>query len=402
MTQHESKADMQRRSGTHVTNREGIPSLDNIDFKHNPFIVFWEITRSCSLACRHCRAVAQPKRHPQELTTAEGENLIDQIASMGNPLLVITGGDPMMRPDLVHFIGYASRKGLRVSLAPSATRLVTRQALEKAHDAGLVRVSISLDGPNADIHDAFRRTPGAFDLTMRAFEVVAQAGLTLQVNTTVSRYNCNCLDDIAAKVTEFKAVLWSVFFLVPTGRGKDEDMISPQEHEEVFNWLYDTSKHVPFDVKTTAAEHYRRVVIQRKRAEAGISDGEVKLELVAPGFSFQDGIGRAPKGVNDGNGCCFISHIGEVSPSGFLPLVVGNIRQQSLVNIYRDSPVMRDLRDPDKLKGKCGRCEYKRVCGGSRARAYAVTGDYLQAEPYCIYQPGQKVAAVAGAQGSRT
>ncbi len=393
---------MQYLFGKGAPQGQGKPSLDGVDFSQNPFIVFWEVTRACALACRHCRAVAQPKRHPQELTTAEGEALIDQIASMGRPLLVITGGDPMMRPDLVHLIDHATRKGLRVSLAPSATRLVTRQALERARDAGLVRVSISLDGPNAEVHDAFRRTPGSFDLTMQVLQAVGQAGLTLQVNTTVSRYNRGCLEAIADKVAEFRAVLWSVFFLVPTGRGKDEDMISPQEHEEVFNWLYDTSRRVPFDVKTTAAEHYRRVVIQRRHAEAGISGGEVRLELVAPGFSFQDGIGRATKGVNDGNGCCFISHIGEVCPSGFLPLVVGNVRQQPLPEIYRDSPIMRDLRNPDKLKGKCGRCEYKKVCGGSRARAYAVTGDYLQAEPYCIYQPGQQAVAMAAAGDSET
>ncbi|MFH1487138.1 MAG: TIGR04053 family radical SAM/SPASM domain-containing protein [Chloroflexota bacterium] len=379
---------------------EQMPSLAEADFNEAPFIVFWEITRACALACRHCRAVAQPHRHPQELTREEGFHLIDDIAAFGNPLLVITGGDPMMRPDLGDFIRYGTQKGLRVSLAPSATAHVTRESLQKTKDAGVKRVSLSLDGSTAEIHDAFRQTRGSFEHAVRILRDVRDIGLSLQINTTLSRHNKDDLEAIALKVEGTGAVLWSVFCLVPTGRGKDDDMVSPQEHEDVFNWLYDLSKRVPFDVKTTAAENYRRVIIQRRRAEAGLAaTSEVRLEPAGAGFDPGDGIARAAKGVNDGNGCCFISHIGEVYPSGFLPLVAGNVREESLVDVYRYSPVFCDLRDPSKLKGKCGRCEYIRICGGSRARAYAVTGDYLAAEPYCVYQPAGE-GAPAGAKSS--
>jgi radical SAM protein len=364
--------------------------LKDVDFDQTPFILFWEITRACALACRHCRAMAQPQRHPQELTTAEGFQLIDQIAALGVPLLVITGGDPMMRPDLFDFIRYGSERHLRVSLAPSATALVTPESLTRAKQAGVARISLSLDGSTAEVHDAFRRTPGSFRRTLNALESARAAGVSLQINTTVSRYNLDDLENMVEKVASFNPVLWDLFFLVPTGRGNKEDVISPQEHERVFHWLYDLSSQVPFDIKVTAAEHYRRVVIQRRQAERKGRDKSAapQGELTAPGFVSPDGLPRAAKGVNDGKGCCFISHIGEVYPSGFLPLVAGNVRQQPLASIYRHASLFVALRDPDKLKGKCGRCEYKQICGGSRARAYAITGDYLEAEPYCLYQPG--------------
>ncbi|MBI4216101.1 MAG: TIGR04053 family radical SAM/SPASM domain-containing protein [Chloroflexi bacterium] len=361
-----------------------------MDFSLYPFIAFWEITRACALSCLHCRATAQLRRHPQELTTAEGRHLIDQIADLGHPLFVITGGDPMMRRDLYEFIRYGTEQGLRVSLAPSATPLLTVDSLRRAKEVGCARVSISLDGSTAAVHDAFRQTPGAYQRTLAALAAAAEAGVSVQINSTVSRYNKADLPRLVERVAEFKPATWSVFFLVPTGRGKAEDMVSPEEHEEIFNWLYDTAKRVPFDIKTTAAEHYRRVIVQRKRAEAASGPrpaGLVKLEFTAPDFQSGDSIGRAPKGVNDGNGCLFVSHIGEVSPSGFLPLVGGNVREQPLAEIYRNSSLFRDLRDTAKLKGKCGVCEYNTICGGSRARAYAVTGDYLAAEPYCVYQP---------------
>lgn len=369
-----------------VTQPPGRPALADIDFAQSPFIVFWEMTKACALACRHCRAVAQPRRNPQELTTEEGLRLIGDIADLGTPLLVLTGGDPLMRPDLLDFIKCGNGRGMRVSLAPSATRLVTRETLEKAREAGLARASISLDGSTAEIHDAFRRTPGSFERTIRAIEAVVEAGVSLQINTTVSRFNLADLQNMVGRVIRFKAVLWDVFFLVPTGRGQQGDMITPQQHEETFNWLYDLTGRVPFDVKTTAAEHYRRVAIQRRKAEEQSKSGGPAM--ATPGFQYRDSIGRSSKGVNDGNGCCFISHIGDVYPSGFLPLVAGNVRQQSLKDIYRQSQLFLELRDPARLKGKCGRCEYKRICGGSRARAYGVAGDYLAEEPNCIYQPG--------------
>lgn len=384
------------------------PEFEDRDFNLNPFIVFWEVTQACHLACLHCRAKAQTKRNPKELTTEEGFKLIEDIASLQKPLLVITGGDPMMRPDLFEFIKYSSELGLRVSLAPSATRLITPERMEKAKKAGIIRVSFSLDGSEAKIHDSFRQTPGSFERTLSVIEYSRKAGISLQINTTISRYNFHDIENMAKKVAELGALMWSVFFLVPTGRGKNEDMISPQQHEEAFSRLYELSRVMPFDIKTTAAEHYRRFVLQHKKLETRRGESETRqgemeagnspaadsrtldkahMTLAGPGFSFQDGIGRPSKGVNDGDGCCFISHIGEVCPSGFLPLPGGNIRQTSLREIYRSSPLFVDLRDKLKLKGKCGVCNYNSICGGSRARAYAVTGDYLEAEPYCIYEP---------------
>ncbi|MBI4289631.1 MAG: TIGR04053 family radical SAM/SPASM domain-containing protein [Chloroflexi bacterium] len=341
------------------------------------------MTKACALACRHCRAVAQPRRSPQELTTEEGLRLLGDIAGMGTPLMVLTGGDPLMRPDLMEFIKYGNDRGMRMSLAPSATRLVTPETMARAKEAGLARASLSLDGSTAEIHDAFRRTPGSYERTIRAIQAVGEAGVSLQINTTVTRYNLDDLKNMMDLVPKFKAVLWDLFFLVPTGRGQHDDMISPQQHETVFNWLYDLAGQAPFDIKTTAAEHYRRVAIQRRTEEAR------KAQVVtAPGFQYRDNIRRASKGVNDGNGCCFISHIGDVYPSGFMPIVAGNVRQQSVTEIYRKSSLFLELRDTSRLTGKCGRCEYNHICGGSRARAYAMTGDYLAPEPNCVYQPG--------------
>ncbi|MFQ5987230.1 MAG: radical SAM protein [Dehalococcoidia bacterium] len=335
-------------------------------FDEKPFIVFWEVTRACTLACLHCRAEAQLQRHPQELTASEGFNLMDQIAALGSPLFIITGGDPLMRPGLLEFVEYATGKGLRVGLALSATGLVTPKVLGRLKETGLARLSFSLDGPTAEIHDLFRRTKGSFERSVRCLTYAREVGLPLQISSTVSRYNAQDLEGIALKVAEFGATVWDVFFLVPTGRGRREDVLSPEEHEQVFEQLYALSKSMPFAIKATAAPHYRRFVLQR--------EGTGALHI---------------RDVNDGRGCCFISHIGEVYPSGFLPLRAGNVREKPLEEIYRRSRLFQELRDVGKLKGKCGRCEYRRTCGGSRARAYALTGDHLAAEPCCVYQPGK-------------
>ena len=327
----------------------------------SPVLVFWEMTKACPLACRHCRAVAQPQRHPQELTSGEGRDLIDQVKAMGTPLLILTGGDPMARPDLLELIAYGVGRGLRVSLAPSATSRLSDDFLEEAKDAGVGRLSLSLDGSSPQVHDGFRGVDGSFQQSLKAMGRVKQAGLPFQINTTVTSHNIHDLLGLAAFVAGSGAALWDLFFLVPTGRAQKDDGISPQEHEEVYLWLYRLSREAPFEVKTTAAEAYRRVVLQ------------------------QGGNNRA--WVNDGRGCLFVSHIGEVNPSGFLPLPTGNVRESPLAQLYQDSPIFRDLRDPDRLKGKCGVCKYRTTCGGSRARAYALTGDYLEADPSCIYQP---------------
>lgn len=369
-----------------VAGHHGIPALTDIDFDRSPFTVAWEITQACALACVHCRASAQPRRDPRELTTEEGFMVIDQIVEMGNPILVVTGGDPLMRRDVFDLIRRAAERGLRVSLSPSATALLTRGNLQKARDAGVVRLHLSLDGSTPETHDAFRQVTGSYDRTIKGLQAAREIGLSLQIGTTVTRRNLADLPALAELVAGFGALMWNLFFLVPTGRGKEEDMISPHQHEDTFHWMYELSKEVPYDVRTTAAQHYRRVVIQRTRAELG-RRGAIHQALSGAGYSFQDGLGRPQQGVNDGKGFCFISHLGDVCPSGFLQLPAGNVRETPIAEIYRRSPLFRELRDPSLLKGRCGRCEYRRVCGGSRARAFALTGDHLAEEPCCIYQP---------------
>jgi radical SAM protein len=361
------------------------------NYDENPFIVIWELTRACELKCLHCRAEAQYRRHPGELTFEEGKKLIDDIKSMNNPMLVFTGGDPLMRKDVFDIAKYAIDKGVRVSMTPSATPNVTKEAMETAKEVGLSRWAFSLDGPTAEIHDHFRGTSGSFDLTMNAIKYLHELEMPLQINTVISNYNIDHLDEMAKLVEDLNCVLWSVFFLVPTGRGQESDMISPVQHEKVFQWLYDLSKRVPFDIKTTAGQHYRRVVIQNKmrEKEAESSGNSIKYaDALKKGATGQiDGLGRAPKGVNDGNGFVFISHIGDVYPSGLLPVKAGNVRETPLPEIYRESEVFKSLRNPDLYKGKCGVCEFRHVCGGSRSRAYAATGDYLESEPFCVYIP---------------
>lgn len=363
------------------------------DYNENPFIVIWELTRACELKCLHCRAEAQYRRHPMELSFAEGKSLIDEIYDMDNPLLVFTGGDPLMREDVFDIAAYAVEKGVRVSMTPSATPNVTKEAMRRAKEVGLSRWAFSLDGHNAAIHDHFRGTSGSFDLTIDAIHYLHELEMPIQINTVVSKYNADYLDEMIELVEKLECVLWSVFFLVPTGRAEAKDMISAQRHERIFQWLYDVSKRVPFDIKTTAAQHYRRVVIQNKTKEKRTSSNNSGIrytDALKSGTTGQiDGLGRAPKGVNDGNGFVFISHTGDVYPSGLLPVKAGNIRKTPLAEIYRESEIFKSLRNPDKFKGKCGVCEFRHVCGGSRSRAYAATGDYLESEPYCVYIPKQ-------------
>jgi radical SAM protein len=360
-----------------------------IDYNENPFIAIWEVTRACQLKCVHCRADAQTKPHPNELTHEEGIKLIDQIYEMNNPMLVFTGGDCMMREDLFELADYAVKKGMRVSMTPSATANVTKEKMERAKNVGLSRWGFSLDGPTPEIHDHFRGTPGSFDLTLEKIKYLNELNMPLQINTVISRYNYEHLEQMVELVKELKAIMWYIFLLVPTGRGQEDACITPAEHEKVFKWLYELSKTAPFDIKTTAAQHYRRVVLQQKAREHKIDGADIRYEdtITTDHASVIDGLKRAPKGVNDGNGFIFISHVGDVLPSGLLPIKVGNVREKPLKEIYRESPVLKELRNPDLYKGKCGVCEYRFVCGGSRSRTYAVTGDYLESEPYCVYIP---------------
>ena len=351
------------------------------DLNQTPFITIWEVTRACQLHCLHCRAEAQRHRDPGELSTEEGFRLIDEIVALDKPLLVFTGGDPLEREDLFDFIRYGREKGLEVSITPSATPKVTLEAMKKAKDAGLMRWAFSLDGSTGEIHDKFRGTKDSYNRTITGLDMLRELGIPRQINTTVTRYNKEDLKNIAKIVANYESVLWSVFFLVPTGRARIADMVSADEHERIMEWLFELSLISPFDIKTTEAPHYRRVVLQqRKLREAALGGG---VSQVNPQYHSI----RAPRTINDGNGFVFISHIGDVYPSGFLPIVAGNVRQQSLGEIYRDTPVFRRLRNPDLLKGKCGVCEFRNVCGGSRSRAYGLTGDELESDPSCSYQP---------------
>ncbi len=368
--------------GAGAARRERDGWLARLDFDRAPFTIAWEVTRSCAYACRHCRADAQPKRDPLELSTREGIGLIDELAQFGTqPILVLTGGDPLMRPDLFDLASHANERGLRVSLTPTATALVTRKRMARARTSGMRRVAFSVDAATASVHDSFRGFAGSYERTMRGIAHASAEGLPVQVNTTVCELNRDELERMVPALERWGIVQWSVFFLVPTGRGAELQMLSAADHERALEWLADLSTEAPFDIKATAAPQYRRIVAQRARRHEGMAN-------TGAGFRFADGLDRPAKGVNDGRGFMFVSHRGEVMPSGFLPLSAGTVRTQGAIDIYRNSPLFRSLRDVTKLEGKCGRCEYREVCGGSRARAYATSGDYLAPDPSCPYVPG--------------
>jgi AdoMet-dependent heme synthase len=346
------------------------------DFSESPFLVIWEVTQSCELACVHCRALAQPLRHPLELTTDEGIRLLHQVRKAGDPLVVFTGGDPLKRPDLFDLLEISVELGLRTTVTPSATPLLTQATVGRFLSAGVARMAVSLDGASARSHDGFRKVDGSFSCTIEALKEARRIGLPSQVNTTVTRHNLWELHQIADIVQEMGAVLWSVFFLVPTGRAQVDQDLTAQEYEVVFQLLYDIGQSRSFDVKTTEAQHYRRYVAQRSKqsGRTGRFSG------------LMGGIGRQA-GINDGKGFVFVSHTGEIYPSGFLPLSAGNVRTHVLSDVYRNSPLFRRLRDSSQLGGKCGVCEFRNLCGGSRSRAYALTRDYMAEEARCVYEP---------------
>lgn len=320
-----------------------------MDFNERPFIVIWETTQACDLACVHCRACAQPLRSALELNTDEAKRLIDEVKGLGAPVFVLTGGDPLKRPDIFELVEYASTHGVRISLTPSATPLLTEDAIHKLKQCGLARLAVSLDGPEAKIHDAFRRVPGSYDWTLSAVRWAREIGLPVQINTTITRHNLEYLDPMIALLEQLDIVLWSVFFLVPTGRGSAIDLISAEEFEQVFERLYETSRRVSFDIKSTEAQHYRRFLLQRRTEEKRKGNGQSLPPSLGTGTP--DGIGRAPRGINDGKGFVFISHLGEVFPSGFLPVSAGNVRKQSLAELYCHSPLFVALRDSSNLAG---------------------------------------------------
>ncbi|MGC4056030.1 MAG: TIGR04053 family radical SAM/SPASM domain-containing protein [Paludibaculum sp.] len=349
------------------------------DFSQAPFLVIWEVTQACDLACKHCRASARPDRDPGELSFEEARSTLRQIKDFGDPLMVFTGGDPLKRPDLFELLRESVGLGLRTTVTPSATPLLTEEAVSRIRDCGVSRMAVSLDGADAAAHDNFRQVAGSYERTMAALRHAARIGLETQINTTVTRHNVEALDRIAQVVGAEKARLWSVFFLVVTGRASLADDLTAEEYEQVFEFLYQTSLTAQFDIKTTEAQHYRRYVAQRRKAQGGTGGGRM---AGAPA-----GIIQRQAGINDGKGFLFISHTGEIFPSGFLEVSAGNVRRTPLQQAYCDSGLFRVLRDSDALVGKCGGCEHRNLCGGSRSRAYALTGDFLQSDPRCSYIP---------------
>jgi len=360
--------------------------FQKIDFNQCPFIVLWELTRACDLACKHCRAEAVPFRDANELTTGEAFTLLDDIRQFHptHPIiLVLTGGDPLKRPDIYDIIRYASHLGFRVTITPSGTSTVKITDIMKMKLNGLSRIAVSLDGSIPRIHDDFRGVSGSFKWSLQILKWAHECGLERQVNTSMTRHNVFDFINLAQLCSTLEIVLWSIFFLVPTGRGSLKDAISAEEFEQIFEEMENLTHRVSFDIKSTAAPQYRRVVIQKRmekgqRSARGLSD--IAFQAAKEGK-------RAMKSINDANGVVFISHTGEVYPSGFLPLSAGNVRNESLVKIYRESALFRSLRDYSELKGKCGACEFRAICGGSRARAYTIFGDYLANDPFCVYIP---------------
>lgn len=354
------------------------------DFSQSPFLVIWEVTRACDLACVHCRASADPRRHPDELTTAEGFRLLEQVREFGDPIMIFTGGDPLKRPDLFELIRKSVSLGLRTTVSPSPTPLLTPEAIRAFKDAGVARISVSVDGWDAVSHDDFRAVPGSFDRALLALEEAQRIGLSTQVNTTVSRHNYRHLPEICDIVERVGSDMWDVFFLVPTGRGQSQVELNAEEFEEVFEFMYQRSKTSKAIIKTTEAMHYRRFLAQRRKAEGAQAKG---YGAGHPGGHAADTPLDKMAGVNSGRGFVFVSRTGEIYPSGFLPVSSGNVRRHSLVDVYRNGPLFTVLRDSSCLEGKCGVCQYRNLCGGSRSRAFALTGDYLAPEPRCCYQP---------------
>jgi len=407
--------------------------------QNKPRLIFWELTKGCNLRCIHCRASATELSSPSDLSTQTACNIIDQIAAVSSPILVLSGGEPLFRSDIFELTRYGTDKGLRVALATNGT-LVTRQVAQKIVDSGVKRVAISLDGADAATHDTFRGIPGAFDAAITGFLYLKELGMSVQINTTIARHNAHQLPDVLNLARSVGADALHTFLLVPVGCGVDiasEQMVPPEEYERMLNWFYDRSLEGGIEMKATCAPHYFRVVRQRRAADhrsaaAAAQAAEQHLppastspsrgplggsadisptEMTMPGSTGIElkprGIGQAvghpgahasdmnamTKGCLAGTAVCFISNQGEVFPCGYLPALAGDLRKQPFADIWENSVVFNQLRDVDNLKGKCGCCEFRNVCMGCRARAYAATGDYLDEEPFCVYEPKTKIVA---------
>ncbi|OVE85676.1 TIGR04053 family radical SAM/SPASM domain-containing protein [Natronolimnobius baerhuensis] len=346
----------------------------SLDTTARPLVLIWEVTQACGLACDHCRADAQELRHPDELSTAEGKRLLEDVAAFGEgQLVVLSGGDPLIRDDLEELVAYGTKLGVTMTITPSGTRSLTAERIRALADAGLTRMAVSLDGATPDSHDDFRGEDGSFDETLAAVEHARAVGLPVQVNTTVCDATVDELPAIRDLLREIGIVLWSVFFLVPVGRGRILEPIDPETADAVMAWLHAVSTEEPFGVKTTEAPQYRRVALQRR------TNGDESSAAT------ESATRRA--GIIAGDGFAFVSHTGEVFPSGFLPESAGNVLEHPITDIYRHSDLFESLRDRDRLEGKCGACPYRNVCGGSRSRAFATTGNPLASDPLCPFVP---------------
>jgi heme b synthase len=375
--------------------------VDKRDGQFLPRLVFWETTAGCNLRCIHCRRIdVADQLVPEDLTFAESRALIDQIVAFSSPILVLSGGEPLMRPDIFAIARYAAERGLRVALATNGT-LIDERTADRIVDAGVRRVAVSLDGATAATHDAFRALAGSFDQAVRGIRRLRARGMSVQINTTVARHNIEELPEVLELARSLGADALHIFLLVPVGCGveiADEQMIAPQDYERVLQWFYERDREGLIELKATCAPHYFRIVRQRLAAE--------KRDL-PPSHARQQAAGRTgshghpaglhamTKGCLAGTGVCFVSHKGEVFPCGYLPLRAGSVREEPLQAIWEGSEVFQTLRDPDRLEGKCGLCEFKRICGGCRARAYGMTGNYLGEEPFCVYEPRPLRTAVS-------
>jgi AdoMet-dependent heme synthase len=361
---------------THPIGHPSILANKDHSSKGNLRLVAWEITRNCNLNCVHCRAAATSGPYSGELDTPAAYKLLDQIAEIGKPIIILTGGEPLLRDDIFDVARYGNDKGFRMVMAINGT-LITEAVAHQLVDAGIQRISISIDGAAEVSHDDFRGVKGAFNGAINGIKNARSAGLSFQINTTITKANVAQIPAIQKMAVDLGAEAHHIFLLVPTGRGKyllDEE-ISATEYEKTLNWFYDQQKNVPMQLKATCAPHYYRILRQRARKEGT----KVTFET--------HGLDAVTRGCLGGTGFCFVSHRGIVQPCGFLDLNCGDVTKTSFDDIWRGSPIFNNLRQYEKLKGKCGKCQYKAVCGGCRARAYEATGDYMAEEPLCSYEP---------------
>lgn len=349
------------------------------DYSRTPLNIYWEMTQACALACRHCRATAVPEPHPRELNFAEGVALLNQILEFGDPLpqLILTGGDPLQRADLYELIDEARKLGIGVSITPAATPALTHEVLVRLKEHSVDGLGLSLDGSTAQRHDSIRGVPGTFDRTMQAIRWAQELEMPLQVNTLASAETAADVPAIYELLKPFAVSRWSLFFLISVGRGKVLQPLAPEDGEKLMGWVHQTSNDAPFTVATTEAPSYRRVALERMRGQ-GLNGDQIKRSGAYRGF-----------GIRDGHGIMFVSNTGDICPAGFLPLVAGNVRTDRVADIYRNAPVFQSLHDPTQFQGRCGYCEYHALCGGSRARAFEATGNPLESDPFCTYQPRQ-------------